>query len=55
MAAAAISGSAFIIGGLLAGANGWGAVVLAATIPTAAILWVITITLVQRLHDRYQQ
>ena len=55
MTAAAISGSAFVIGGMLAGANGWAAVALAATIPAAAILWVITITLLQRLRVHYNQ
>jgi hypothetical protein len=54
MAAAALSGSAFVIGGLVAGASGWGAISLAAAVPLAGLLWVLTLTLLQRLHRYYQ-
>ena len=43
MLAATACGSAFVIGGMVAGAKGFGAVVLAGTVPMAALLWALVL------------
>ena len=48
MLAATASGSAFVIGGMLAGADGFDAVLLAGTVPAAALLWALTLAKLQR-------
>ena len=48
MVAATVCGSAFVIGGMLGGASGWSAVVLAAVIPLAGLNWVLILS----LHDK---
>ena len=55
MAAATTSGSAFVIGGMLAGARGLPAVALAAAVPLAGLLWAIMLSLLHRGHVRIRQ
>ncbi|MGF1597205.1 MAG: hypothetical protein ACFCVK_09790 [Acidimicrobiales bacterium] len=46
--AATISGTAFFIGGLLAGAHGPVAIALAAAFPLAGLLWALTLNAAER-------
>ena len=55
MVAATLTGSAFVIGGLVAGAQGLSAVLLAAAVPLAALLWAITLSLLQREHAQVRR
>ena len=48
MLAAISSGSAFVIGGLLAHATGFTAILLAGSVPAAGLAWAITISVMQR-------
>ena len=48
MLAATACGSAFVIGGMLAGANGFGAVMQAGAVPAAALLWALALSRLQR-------
>lgn len=55
MTVATLAGSAFVVGGLLAEARGLNAVALAAAVPLAALLWAITLSLLQRGRGRVRR
>ena len=48
MLAATACGSAFVAGGMLAGADGFGAILLAGAVPAAALLWALALAKLQR-------
>jgi len=45
MLAAVVSGSGFVIGGMVGAASGWSAVLLAGAVPAAALIWAWTLSL----------
>jgi hypothetical protein len=50
MASAIVSCSAFVVGGLMAGASGLNAVLLAAAVPAGGLVWAIALARLHR-HD----
>lgn len=50
MATATLCGTAFVVGGLVAGASGLAAVALAAAVPVAGLLWAIALSVLHRGH-----
>ena len=54
MTVAVISGSAFVIGGMVGGASGWSALVLAAAIPLAGLTWALTLSILHRGDARHR-
>lgn len=55
LATAVVGGSAFVIGGMLAGAQGVNAVLLAAAVPAAGMAWAWALTQCQRASSRRQR
>lgn len=47
----AVMASGYVIGGLLAGATGFTSLLLAASVPMAAIAWAITVSSLQQDRD----
>ena len=51
----AVMASSYVLGGLLAGATGFAALLLAASVPMAAISWAITVSSLQQNRDAMER
>lgn len=54
MTAAVLSASAFVIGGMVAGASGWPAVLLAGAVPVTGLIWALVLSSQHRGHVRHR-
>lgn len=54
MTGAVLSASAFVIGGMVAGARGWPAVLLAGAVPVTGLIWALVLSSLHRGHVRHR-